>query len=138
MDLSFPNLNRLEALARGIDGPAAADVGSAARDLRAGMESARAQMERLAQAQAQASVHAAMLIGQRDEALAETGRLRASELGLRRISDNMLDLVCQVDLSGNFVYVSGSYRSVLPMSNRTWNSWESRNPKTHETGGEIA
>jgi len=39
--------------------------------------------------------------------------LRDSEQRLRRITDNMLDLIAQVDTRGVFTYVSPSYRSVL-------------------------
>ena len=39
--------------------------------------------------------------------------LKESDLRLRRITDNMLDLVCQIDMAGNFEYVSPSYQAVL-------------------------
>lgn len=39
--------------------------------------------------------------------------LEERELSLRRITDNMLDLISQVDLQGNFVYLSPSNEKVL-------------------------
>jgi len=39
--------------------------------------------------------------------------LEESERRFKRITDNMLDLIAQLDLEGNFVYVSPSHRSVL-------------------------
>jgi len=96
VDLPFASLDRLEELARSIDGPAAADVGSALKELRADIESARAQMERRARAQAEAIVHAATLIVQRDEAhaeaevarhFAETARQRLDTLVRERTSE---------------------------------------------------
>jgi two-component system sensor histidine kinase/response regulator len=38
---------------------------------------------------------------------------RESELRFRQITDNMLDLVCQLDLEGNFQYATPSFKTVL-------------------------
>ena len=45
--------------------------------------------------------------------------LAESEARLRRITDNMVDLVSQTDLEGNFVYVSPSHCSILGYDPRT-------------------
>lgn len=39
--------------------------------------------------------------------------LRESEARLRRITDNMMDMICQIDSSGVFEYISPSYKNVL-------------------------
>ncbi len=45
--------------------------------------------------------------------------LRASESNLRRITDNMLDLVSELDVQGNLVYASPSHYKVLGYSAET-------------------
>jgi PAS domain S-box-containing protein len=42
--------------------------------------------------------------------------LRESEERLRRVTDNMRDLVCQIDANGFFLYVSPSYQAILGYS----------------------